>query len=105
MPPNNTKKLKPEPITHQVKKPESTAKGKVETKKNTKSTGFSGTGRLGLLVIGIAFALNKIYPTRHELFRKIFYPQKLVPERNDHYRIKDIWTPEQVEGLLELVKA
>jgi hypothetical protein len=60
---------------------------------------------LGLLVIAIAFALNKIYPTRHELFRKIFYPQKLVPERNDHYRIKDIWTPEQVEGLLELVKA
>jgi len=28
-----------------------------------------------------------------------------VPERNDHYRIKDIWTPEQVEELLELVKA
>jgi hypothetical protein len=56
-------------------------------------------------MIAVAFALNKLYPVRHELFRKLFYPQKLIPERNDHYRIKDIWTPEQVQKLLELVKA
>jgi hypothetical protein len=53
-----------------------------------------GTGRLGLIIVALAFAFNKIYPIRHELFKKLFYPQKLIPERNDYYRIKDIWTPE-----------
>jgi len=45
---------------------------KPETKK--KARGFSGTGRLGLFIVAIAFAINKIYPVRHEMFRKIFYP-------------------------------
>ena len=78
---------------------------KNQQKKPEKVTGLSRLGKLGLLMIAVAFGLNKLYPVRHELFRKLFYPQKLVPERNDHYRIKDIWTPEQVEELLELVKA
>ena len=62
-------------------------------------------GMITLLIVHVTWGLNKFYPMRHELFRKLFYPQILVPERNDHYRIKDIWTPEQVEELLELVKA
>jgi hypothetical protein len=56
-------------------------------------------------MIGVAFALKKLYPVRHELLRNVIYPQELVPERNDYYRIKNIWTPEQAEKLLEVVKA
>jgi hypothetical protein len=56
-------------------------------------------------MVAVAFAFNKLYPVRHELLKKVIYPQKLVPERNDHYRIKNIWTPEQAEKLLDVVKA
>ena len=74
MPPNNTKKLKTEPIVHQVKKPSEETKTPLKPETKKKPRGFSGTGRLGLFIVAIAFAINKIYPVRHEMFRKIFYP-------------------------------
>ena len=73
--------------------------------KHEKVTRLSRLVKVGLLMVAVAFAFNKLYPVRHELLKKVIYPQKLVPERNDHYRIKNIWTPEQAEKLLDVVKA
>ena len=48
--------------------------------------------------------MNKLYTNRHALWRKAFYPQSLVPERNDNYQIKNIWTPKEAEDLLQMLK-
>ena len=49
-------------------------------------------------------AFSRLFPFRHQIFRSLFYPQSLVPENGDSYQLKDIWTMEQVDKLLDMVK-
>lgn len=56
--------------------------------------------QIGLLT----YLYYNLAPSRDTMFRSLFYPKVMVPERNDSYIIKDIWTSEQAKKLLDIVK-
>ena len=61
--------------------------------------------RVAIYTVALSYGLSLLYPMRFDIYNNLFHHQKSVPERNDYYIIDNIWSEEESEKLLDLVKA